>query len=67
VKAVASTQPRLCAKDDAEAARTIGVSRTTLWRWTNLPKSDPRRIRRTSYGKIPFAELNRHLAAEVAH
>ena len=62
----AAAVPMLCAKDDAEAARAIGASRTTLWRLVNLPKSDPRRIRRTSYGKIPFAELNRHLAAEVS-
>ena len=59
------TLPRLCARSDREAAATLGVSRTTLWRLTNLPERDPRKIRRTSYGKIPLAELQRHVAADV--
>ena len=42
--------PALCARDDAEAAATLGVSRTTLWRRTMLPKNDPRRIRRSEAG-----------------
>lgn len=56
----------LCAKDQVEASGVLGVSPSTLWKLCNLPKRDPRRINRTSYGKIPFSELARHVAAEVA-
>lgn len=55
----------LCAKDDCEAARWLGVSRSTLWKFLNLPKSDPRRIARTSAGKIAYAEIRRHLEADL--
>lgn len=55
----------LCAKNDAEACRWLGIGRTKLWALTNLPKSDPRRICRTSYGKIALSELRRHLEADL--
>lgn len=56
---------QLCARDDAEAAEWLGVHRTTISRLTNLAASNPRRIRRTSYGKIPLFELRRHLESEL--
>ncbi len=48
-----------------EAAVYLGVGHTTLWQLRNLPKSNPRRIRATSYNRIPKAELDRHLEAEM--
>jgi hypothetical protein len=57
--------PPLCAADDTDAARIIGIKTTKLWELCNLPKTDPRRIKKTSYGKIPYAELQRHLAEEM--
>lgn len=55
----------LCARDDRDAARIIGVGITKLWELCNREESDPTRIRKTSYGKIPYSELQRHLAAEL--
>lgn len=49
----------------AVACKLLGISRTTLWRLKNLPKSDPRRIPVTSYETIPVAALRKHIQAEV--
>lgn len=63
----APTLPQVCYPDDKAAAAALGVSVTTLWRRCSLPERDPRRIRRTSYGKIPVEELQRHVRAELNH
>jgi len=47
------------------AAAVLGVSKVKLWQLCSLPESDPRRIRKTSYGTIPKTELERHLKAEL--
>lgn len=47
------------------AAWMLGISRTTLWTRVNLPKSDPRRIKRTSYNTYPVVELQRHIQEEL--
>jgi hypothetical protein len=48
-----------------EAANYLRVSRTKVWELMNLPKSNPKRLKKTSYGTIPIAECDRHLAEEV--
>lgn len=55
----------LCAKDDTDAARILGIGKTKLWELCSRPESDPTRIRKTSYGKIAYAELQRHLVEEM--
>jgi len=55
----------LCAKNDIAAAAMLGIGTTKLWELCNLPKNDPRRIKRTSYGKIPISELERHIREEM--
>lgn len=57
--------PALCARNDSDAARILGIGITKLWELCNREESDPTRIRKTSYGKIAYAELQRHLAAEL--
>lgn len=58
-------EPAPLAVPAAVACRLLGISRTTLWRLKNLPKTDPRRIPVTSYGTVPLAALPKHLAAAV--
>jgi len=66
-----TTQPSIIfialqgALDTDLAAFYLGCSRTTLWRRVNLPESDPRKIKRTTYGTYPVAELDRHIEAEL--
>lgn len=43
-----------------EAARYLGICRKTLWKLTELGK-----VRKTSYGTYPLAELDRHLKSEL--
>jgi hypothetical protein len=66
----ATTEPiaiprRLCFPSHKAAAAALGISTTTLWRRLTLPKKDPRRIRQTTYGRIPVSEVERHLEAEM--
>lgn len=58
--------PALCAASDRDAARILGIGTTKFWELCSLPDSDPRRIRKTSYGRVPYAELQRHLTAELS-
>ena len=53
------------AMKSARAARYLGIGTTKLWLLTNLPKTDPRRIRQTSYGTYAKVELDRHLKVEM--
>jgi hypothetical protein len=53
------------AMDVGETAAYISASRATVYRLKNLPKSNPRRLRFTSYGKCPVFEADRHLRAEL--
>ena len=48
-----------------EAAKVLGIGRTTLWKQANRAATDPSRINRTSYGTYPVMELVRHLSAEM--
>lgn len=48
-----------------EAAKLLGVSYAQVWKLCNRAENDSTRIRATSYGSIPVAELIRHLEAEV--
>ena len=53
------------AMDAKGTAMYIGASQSTVSRLRNLPKSNPRRLRFTSYGKCPVFEADRHLRAEM--
>lgn len=55
----------LCFPSHKAAAKALGIGKTTLWLRLNLPKNDPRRIRQTTYGRIPVSEVQRHLEAEM--
>jgi hypothetical protein len=44
-----------------EACRMLSISKTTLWLLVGKGK-----IKKTSYGTYPIAELQRHLAQETA-
>ncbi len=57
--------PSIGALPARDAAAYLGVCYNTLWRRSNLPKKDPRRIRKTAYGTYPVQELDRHLQAEM--
>lgn len=50
-----------------EAAVYLGISPSQFYKLTNLDNDDPRKIRQTSYGTYPVAELERHLQAELAN
>jgi hypothetical protein len=48
-----------------QAAAYHGVSRSMIWKWAGLTKTNPLHLKRVCQGKYAKAELDRHIRATM--